>query len=50
MWPKRGLNTDILNPAVKHRFRANLHDLTPSVHGDPLRGPRNKFHHPQTCG
>ena len=24
--------------------------LTPSVCGDPLMGPRNKFHHPQTCG
>ena len=23
---------------------------TPSVCGDPLRGPRNKFHRPQTCG
>ena len=25
-------------------------DLTPSVHEDPLRVPRNKFHCPQTCG
>ena len=24
--------------------------LTPSVRGDPLRGPRNKFDHPQTGG
>ena len=23
--------------------------LTPSVRGDPLRGPKNKFHHPQPC-
>ena len=25
-------------------------NLTPSVRGDPLRVPRNKFHRPQTCG
>ena len=35
----------ITNEDVKIKYK-----LTHSVYGDPLRGPRNKFHCPQTCG